>query len=292
MNKPYTVTSTEKQFINENAGDYAVSPVSEDVRIRLAQYAKQVQVLLQKAGLPGTYTAESIKWLSERINSERTTYGEDEKTIIANLFGSFLGATLFDCCANATGRWVNVKQAVGVEFQKKGFQSVVAFPITRVFKQIEHGDEYSIYSYYLALQEGIEFKPTGKLAKQVGVSGNEGSEYTEPTDEVALEKIRSGHRLIIFGLLANFISLGARASDPAIYLSIALIAAVMAIMGLLRLASGLRYGWGKKALLVILQFFPLINMVVLVVVSLRATKVLRAAGYKVGFFGAAARASS
>ena len=109
-------------------------------------------------------------------------------------------------------------------------------------------------------------------------------------DDLALEKIRSGQRLIMFAILVNIICLWVSTGNQVLYFIAALIPAAMAIVGLMRLASGFKYGWVIKFLLVILQFIPLLNIITLVVLSSRATKALRAAGYKVGLLGAAARA--
>ena len=109
-------------------------------------------------------------------------------------------------------------------------------------------------------------------------------------DDLALEKIRSGQRLIMFAILANIICLWVSTGNQVLYFIAALIPAAMAIVGLMRLASGFKYGWVIKFLLVILQFIPLLNIITLVVLSSRATTALRAAGYMVGLLGAAARA--
>ncbi|MDQ3954330.1 MAG: hypothetical protein M3285_02110, partial [Actinomycetota bacterium] len=59
-----------------------------------------------------------------------------------------------------------------------------------------------------------------------------------------------------------------------------------ALFGLLRLGSGLGYSSAQKAVLVVLAFVPLASLAMLAIVNGRATKALKAAGYKVGFFGA------
>lgn len=64
------------------------------------------------------------------------------------------------------------------------------------------------------------------------------------------------------------------------------IAAVTAILGLLRLTTALGYSAGAQIALFILAFVPLASLVMLGMVNARATKTLRAGGYHVGFFGA------
>ena len=65
--------------------------------------------------------------------------------------------------------------------------------------------------------------------------------------------------------------------------------AVLAIMGLLRLGAGLGYSSTTVALLVVLAFVPLASILMLGLLSEKATKALRAGGYEVGFFGARKR---
>ena len=112
---------------------------------------------------------------------------------------------------------------------------------------------------------------------------------TAAVDDTALEHIRSGQKFIIYAIFANFIFVGLRTAYPVFAASLVLGATIVAIIGLLRLASGLNYGRGAKVLFVILQFVPLINLIVLIVLNARATIILRKAGYKMGLFGAGSR---
>jgi len=112
---------------------------------------------------------------------------------------------------------------------------------------------------------------------------------TETPDAITLEKIRSGQRLLIFAILVNLAAVGVRTSHPAAFLMIALVAFFMAVVGLLRLMSGLEYSTPGKVGMFVLQFVPLINLISLIVICTQATKILRAAGFEVGFLGASAR---
>jgi hypothetical protein len=115
-----------------------------------------------------------------------------------------------------------------------------------------------------------------------------GIDFETQTSAESLEQVRTGQRLVIFAILGNFIFLGSRSASGAIFLLVGLVTIVMSIVGVLRLGSGLRYGDGAKAFLIVSQFIPLVNIVVLAVVSSKATKLLREAGYKVGLLGASA----
>ncbi len=89
--------------------------------------------------------------------------------------------------------------------------------------------------------------------------------------------------------IAAMVVRGASGGKWAIVLPVAVTAAGIAVAGVLRVASGLGYSSAQQALLVLLAFVPLASLVMLAMVNARATKALRAAGYRVGFFGASRR---
>lgn len=70
-----------------------------------------------------------------------------------------------------------------------------------------------------------------------------------------------------------------------LYLPAALVAVALAIVGLLRMSSGLGYSNAEIALLIFLAFVPVAGFLMLALVNDKATRTLRAGGYKVGFFG-------
>lgn len=102
-----------------------------------------------------------------------------------------------------------------------------------------------------------------------------------------LSKVASGQRLIIYAILLNLLSLVVKgtAGDVA-GLAVGIVAAVVALVGLFRLASGMEYAVGWRVLLAVLMVIPLISLITLVILNSRATKALRAGGYKVGLLGA------
>jgi len=65
-----------------------------------------------------------------------------------------------------------------------------------------------------------------------------------------------------------------------------LVAFVLSVVGQWRMADGLGISTGLRVLMVILLFIPLVNIIILLVLSSRTTHALRQAGYRVGFFGA------
>jgi hypothetical protein len=109
-------------------------------------------------------------------------------------------------------------------------------------------------------------------------------------DYAQLNRVASGQRIIIISLIVSFAVASIRSIDPRLGLMIGLITVVMSIVGALRIDSGLEGSMLSRVLYVITMLVPLINMVIMVTLSVRATKALRAAGYKVGLFGAKQRA--
>ena len=102
-----------------------------------------------------------------------------------------------------------------------------------------------------------------------------------------LSKVASGQRLIIYAILLNLLCLVVKgtAGDVA-GLAAGIVATVVALVGLFRLASGMGYAVDWRVLLAVLMVIPLIGLITLVILNSRATKALRAGGYKVGLLGA------
>ena len=109
-----------------------------------------------------------------------------------------------------------------------------------------------------------------------------GIDATEDT-----EKVRSGQKMLIYAILLNFVTFALQAGGtPLLGLIVALTALVMSLVGIFRVGSGMGFGVAAKILLVILMFVPLANLITLLVLNSRATKLLREAGYTVGLMGA------
>lgn len=100
-----------------------------------------------------------------------------------------------------------------------------------------------------------------------------------------MNDVATGQRMVIGSIVLNIASIFTRGvADLWILLAIAAIG--LGVTGLLRMADGLGYSKGKKIGLVILAAIPLVGLVMLLIVNGRATKALRASGYKVGLLGA------
>lgn len=101
-----------------------------------------------------------------------------------------------------------------------------------------------------------------------------------------IKKLASGQKLVIYAVLVNFLTIGLQVAFGDIAGLVAIIAVVLSVIGIFRLASGFSYSVGIKILLVALMFIPLINIIALLKLNSSATKALRAAGFKVGLLGA------
>lgn len=101
-----------------------------------------------------------------------------------------------------------------------------------------------------------------------------------------IEKVASGQKLIIWAILLNILTLclSFAIGDSASLLVIGVL--ILSLIGLFQLTAGLGYSIGAKIGFVILLLLPLIGLITLLILNSKATKALRAAGYKVGLLGA------
>lgn len=114
---------------------------------------------------------------------------------------------------------------------------------------------------------------------------------TSQTEQTAsgaqpIEKVASGQKLIIYAILVNFVTIGLIAAFGDIAGLVGIVAIVMSLVGMFHLAGGLGYSTAAKIFLLVLLVVPLVGLITLLILNSRATKALRAAGYKVGLLGA------
>ena len=102
----------------------------------------------------------------------------------------------------------------------------------------------------------------------------------------AVEDIATGQKLIILALLVNIAGAVLVSRAGLEWAALGLVAFGLALIGLLRLSSGLGYTSAKRTFLAILLLIPVVSLVTLAIVNAEATRALRAAGYKVGLLGA------
>jgi hypothetical protein len=126
----------------------------------LEQIRQQTEFLRSKMPQRGTtpvaFDAAAVKELSDEVNRMRGSLDEKKEQIVANLYGLFLGEALLRANRHADGKWVRLKNGdVAICWQKpKGdMQVMFSMPISRVFKQLEHGETYSMYSLFLSMSK-------------------------------------------------------------------------------------------------------------------------------------------
>jgi hypothetical protein len=109
-------------------------------------------------------------------------------------------------------------------------------------------------------------------------------------DFMRMNRVASGQRLLIAALIASLVAASIRTGvNPVAGLLFGLVAAVMSIVGVLRIDGGLQGSVLSRIFYVVAMLLPLINLIIMFTLNMRATKALRAAGYHVGFLGAKQR---
>lgn len=106
-------------------------------------------------------------------------------------------------------------------------------------------------------------------------------------DDNRIAKVMGGQKLLIYAILLQIAALilGVVAmSEIADW--IYLLAAVMSVIGIIRVGAGFGYSIVRVVVVVILMFVPLVNLITLFIVNGRASAELRAAGFTVGIMGA------
>jgi hypothetical protein len=105
-------------------------------------------------------------------------------------------------------------------------------------------------------------------------------------DEPRIEQVASAQKLIIYAILAYFAAAVVRALLGPAGLLIGVAAVLMGLLGAYRLCTGLGYSVAIRVVLLLLMCVPLVSLIVLLVLNGKATRRLRAAGYRVGLLGA------
>lgn len=101
-----------------------------------------------------------------------------------------------------------------------------------------------------------------------------------------IKKVASGQKLIILAILVNLVSTVLQFTVHPYLGALGLIGSVMAIIGLIRMMSGLKKPVALVVVMCFAMLIPVLNLLVLLSQNAQATKALRNAGYEVGLFGA------
>jgi sorbitol-specific phosphotransferase system component IIC len=109
----------------------------------------------------------------------------------------------------------------------------------------------------------------------------------ESDDDIAsLNRLASGQRLLIVAVAVSILSSFLMGANPVLAGVIGITASVIGVVGVVRLTRAMGRSTFVRLLYSIAILLPLINLLVMLLLSSQATDRLRAGGYKVGFFGA------
>lgn len=113
-------------------------------------------------------------------------------------------------------------------------------------------------------------------------------ERDEEEREESLSLAAKGQKMVIHSIFFN-LGLGGLERNHAlpamVLLALYVGIAVYALIGVVRMCSGLNQAQGQKISFMVLTFFPLVNLMALVYLSCKITARLRQAGWRVGLLG-------
>jgi len=115
------------------------------------------------------------------------------------------------------------------------------------------------------------------------------AEQEERELDERLSLAAKGQKIVIYSIIMNFV-LRAAGQTHAIpdfaILVLSLCVGVYSLLGVVKICSGLNRSQNQKILFMVLSFFPLLNIIILVYLSVKTTRMLREAGWSVGLLGA------
>lgn len=113
-----------------------------------------------------------------------------------------------------------------------------------------------------------------------------GEEFVEEGD---LYLAAHGQKLVVYAIILNFVlrAIERSLSLPVpVLLLMGILVVGVTVNGVIKICSGLGKSQESKIAFSVASVFPLVNLLVLVFLSVKTTKVLRQAGFKVGLLGA------
>lgn len=133
--------------------------------------------------------------------------------------------------------------------------------------------------------------PAAAVASRPQHAQDDGDSPAEDDDGLDLDKAAQGQRMLVFSILLTFGLNGAAragALSPLLLFALYGAVAIFSLVGVVRLCSGLGKSTGQKIVYMVLSCVPLVSLAAWIVLSVQATRVLRAAGWRVGLLGARA----
>jgi hypothetical protein len=159
MKLPFSLHWGKPQKATEAQLKY--QPIEAETMQLIESYSAQViKMLHENIDASLDFDERATKILSDDLEGGRRKYTEEKKNIIANMYGAFLGKAIIQTQLGGSGKWVKYNDEVGILYNDNSDTiPLIALPINRAFKHIETGDEYSIYSYFLAIPATISAAP-------------------------------------------------------------------------------------------------------------------------------------
>jgi hypothetical protein len=114
-------------------------------------------------------------------------------------------------------------------------------------------------------------------------------EQDDPESIESLNRIARGQRQVMFALLAQIVASIIAGAVPQVGLLLLIGAFIYSVIALVQLTSALGMSILARVLLCVALVTPLISLLVLAVLSSRASRRLRAGGFRIGFLGAKPR---
>ena len=174
--------------------------------------------------------------------------------------------------------------AVQAELVRQASQMLAAADAARVSACLYHFDAggWHLHSELPKPQPAV-----APHANRTGEADDAGE--ADDTANTDLRKAARGQRMLIYSILGTFFinALDRGASPPpAVMLALWIALGIYSLLGVVRLSSGLGKATGATIAFMVATFFPLVNLVTWIALSVQATRALRAAGWRVGLLGA------
>lgn len=114
------------------------------------------------------------------------------------------------------------------------------------------------------------------------------AQVREHEEEDDLEKAARGQKVLVYSILLGFVANAMARSGvhPAVLLAVFIALVVYSLWGVVILSSGLRQRTGVTIFFMVASCIPLVSILAWIILSVRATRRLRAAGWRVGLLGA------
>lgn len=133
---------------------------------------------------------------------------------------------------------------------------------------------------------------TGEPNRTVQGTGKRPTEREEADQELAAElrlsQAAKGQKAVIYSIVLNMVLGGVGRSNTLpilVLMALSVAVAIYALVGVVRMCSGLEKTQGKKIAFMVVTFVPLLNLIALLRLSGQTSRRLRDAGWSVGLLG-------